>query len=220
MTAPRKFAFDTVFDADGGAYHPPRPKRAYTPEEVDAARAEAYAEGQSSSVAQAEAAAAAALQEIAALTRAALTTLTEIAHGHRTASAELAMACARKIADAALDHAPEAPAVAALQALARELEVAPRLVVHASPPDEARLGKALSEAAAHAGLPGAIVLKPEAGRSRASFILDWGEGRAAFDPAAAADRVAAALETALAVEGLHAEVVLPTPPHPVERTDP
>ena len=45
----------------------------------------------------------------------------------------------------------------------------------------------------------------------AAFVLDWGDGAAAFDPAAAAARVAEALEGALAAEGLHAEA-LPLPP--------
>jgi flagellar assembly protein FliH len=212
--APQKFVFDTVFEADGRVYQPPRPKRAYTSEEVDAVRAEAYAEGQASSVAQAEHAAAAALQEVAALTRGAMQALAAIAHDHRTASADLALACARKIADAALEVAPEAPAVAALQALARELEAAPRLIVHASPPDEKRLAKALEEAAARAGFSGAIQLRPAEGGHAAAFTLDWGEGRASFDPAASAERIASALAAALAVEGLHAEVVVPTVPDP------
>jgi flagellar assembly protein FliH len=207
---PQKFSFDTVFDLEGGAYHPPRPQRSFTADEVEAIRKTAFAEGQASSVAQAEHAAAAALSEVAGLARAAMTALAEAAHEHRTASANLAMACARKIADAALDLAPEAPAVAALHALARELEACPRLIVHASPADAPRLAKALEEAAAHAGFAGSIVLKPEAGRHRAAFIFDWGDGRAAFDPLEAAERVAAALETALAVEGMHAEVVVPS----------
>jgi flagellar assembly protein FliH len=208
--APRKFDFDTVFDDGGGVYQPPRAKRSFTPEEVEAVRAAAYAEGQGAAVAVAEAAVARALQEVAATASSALSTLTGLAHDHRTASAELALACARKIAGAALDHAPEAPAAAALQALAQELEAMPRLVVHVAPQDEARVAAALAEVAARVGLTGSIVVKPEAGRARAAFILDWGEGRAAFDPAAAADRVAKALETALAIEGMHAEVVVPS----------
>ena len=43
----RKFAFDTVFDDNGGvAYAPPRVKKTFTPEEVEAAKAQAYAEGE------------------------------------------------------------------------------------------------------------------------------------------------------------------------------
>ena len=45
MTAPaehRRFTFDTVFDARGAATAPPRPKRAYTPEEVEAWKKRAF----------------------------------------------------------------------------------------------------------------------------------------------------------------------------------
>jgi flagellar assembly protein FliH len=42
----------------------------------------------------------------------------------------------------------------------------------------------------------------------AAFVLDWGDGKAAFDPQDAALRVAAALDAALAAEGLHAEPLL------------
>ena len=44
---------------------------------------------------------------------------------------------------------------------------------------------------------------------RAAFVLEWGDGSAAFDPAGAAARVAEALEGALAAEGLHAEALAP-----------
>jgi flagellar assembly protein FliH len=205
---PRLFSFDTVFDGDQ-VVEPRRPKRNYTAEEVEAVRAEAYAEGQNSAVARAEQDAAAAIGQAAEAARAALSTLAEIAHEHRSGSAHLALAAAGKIADAALALFPEAPAAAAVEALGREIEAAPRLVVHASPEDPERLRKALEEAAARAGFPGRIQLQAEPGRTRAAFLFDWGEGRAAFDPAAAAARVEAALDAALASEGLHAEVHLP-----------
>jgi flagellar assembly protein FliH len=206
----RPFGFDTVFDGDQ-VIEPRRVKRAYTLDEVDAAKAEAYAEGQASAVARAEADAAVALREVAEAARAALGTLAGIAHEHRSGGARLALAAARKIADAALDRFPQAPAEAALDALSREIEAAPRLMVFASPADAPRLEKALGEAANRIGFPGQIVLKPEPGRARAAFLFDWGEGRAAFDPEAAAERVASALDAALAAEGLHAEVHLPPP---------
>ena len=207
-SAPRPFSFDTVFEGDVVA-EPRRVKRSFTPDEVEAVRAEAYAEGQASAVARAEAAAAVALGEVAVAAQAALSSLAEIAHSHRSGSAHLALVAARKIADAALDRFPEAPAQAALDAMAREIEATPKLIVFASPEDPARLEAALNEAAARAGLSGQIVLKAEPGRARGAFVFDWGEGRAAFDPDAAAERVGAALDAALAAEGLHAEVILP-----------
>jgi flagellar assembly protein FliH len=210
IAAHRPFSFDTVFDGDQ-VIEPRRVKRVFTLEDVDAAKAEAYAEGQASAVARAEADAAHALRDVAEAARASLSTLAEIAHEHRSGGARLAMAAARKIADAALDLFPQAPAEAALDALSREIEAAPRLMVFSATADAPRLEKSLNEAATRIGFAGQIVLKPEPGRARAAFLFDWGEGRAAFDPEAAAARVSAALEAALAAEGLHAEVHLPPP---------
>ena len=206
-SAPRKFTFDTVFDGER-VIAPQKPKRAFTPEELEAARAEAYAQGQRSVTAQAEAQAAQALREVAGALRTAFAHLTEVAHAHRSDSARLALACARKIADAALDRFPEQPALAALEALSRELDAQPRLLVRASAAHVERLTVALNAAAESAGFAGLVVVKADPSLPPAAFSFDWGEGRAAFDPAAASARVEAALETALAAEGLHAEPIV------------
>ncbi len=203
-----RFNFDTVFDARGGATTPARPKRTFTPEELEAAKAAAYAEGQSSAVARAEEAQAAALNLAAQAIRQALSSLSTVAHLHRTDAAGLAMAVGRSIAGAALERFPEAPAVEALSALSRELEAAPKVMVRFPSNDAGRLQTALETAAAQAGFAGRLVFSPEPGMQPAAFIFDWGDGRAAFDPDAAAARVADALTAALAVEGLHADIPL------------
>jgi flagellar assembly protein FliH len=204
----KRFVFDTVFDGDK-VITPVRPKRAFTPEDLEAARAEGFAAGERSALARAEAETAAALSLIAAGTRDALEALTRLAHDHRTAAADLALTAARKIADAALDAFPEAPAKAALAALARDLETTPRLLVHVAAGDAERVEAALAQTAERAGFPGQIVLKPDPYLPRAAFIFDWGDGRAAFDPAAASQRVEEALAAALSAEGLHAEPLFP-----------
>jgi flagellar assembly protein FliH len=210
MTSPhQKFTFDTVFDSDGDvAYAAPRPKRAFTPDEVEHVRAQAYAEGERSAVARADEAAAAALAGIGQSVKIALGALAQVAHEHRTACAELALACARTIAGAALERFPEAPAAAALQSLAREIEATPRLVARTSPELVERLQAALDATAQACGFPGQIVVKGDPALSPAAFVLDWGDGRADFDPARAAERVSEALHTALAAEGLHAEPLI------------
>ena len=104
---------------------------------------------------------------------------------------------------------PEAPILAALESLAREIEAAPRLVVSASPDLSVVLEPLLAEVAQGIGYAGAIHIKEGAGLSGAAFTLDFGDGAAAFDPAAAAERVAVVLEAALAAEGLHAEPLIP-----------
>ena len=209
-SAPQKFAFDTVFDDAGAiASAPVRAKRSYTPEEVEQIRQGAFAEGERSAVSLAQANAAAALSQIAGDAQAALAALTRVAHDHRVHSAGLALAAARKIADSALDRFPQAPVAAAMVELAREIEAQPRLMVRVAP-DLIEAVQAELEATAQAiGYAGQIVARAEPDMPPAAFQLDWGEGRAAFDPEVSAARVAEALDAALAAEGLHAEPLLP-----------
>jgi flagellar assembly protein FliH len=216
MTSPtphKRFAFDTVFDASGDvAFAPPQQKRLFPAAEVEQIRAASYAEGERSAVARAEAAQAAALAEIAQSVRAALGVLAQTAHGHREDAAELALAAAKVIAGAALDQFPEAPASAALTALAREVEATPRLTVRAAPDLVERTQASLDQTAQACGFAGQISVKADPALPAAAFTFDWGEGRAAFDPIQAEARVAEALRTALAAEGLHAEPLLPPQP--------
>lgn len=215
MTSPatthRKFSFDTVFDGSGeiASAPPPARKKLYQPEEVEQIRSQAFAEGERSAVVRAEQEAAQALSQIAQAAQAALSALAAVAHEHRSHAAELALAAARKIAGAALERFPEAPAVAALEAMAREIEAEPRLIARVAPHLEERSQAALETVAQAMGFSGQILAKGDPALPSAAFVLDWGDGRCAFDPVAAAARVAEALDAALAAEGLHAEPLIP-----------
>jgi len=205
----KRFTFDTVFDDRGGAAVPPRVKKSFTPEEMDLAKAEAYAAGEQSAVVQAEREAAMALGQVGQAIHSAFSTLAAVAHEHREGSAMLALACGRAIADAALDQFPEAPAQAALVALAREVEASPKLTIRVAPHLVERTQAALEQTAQAIGFPGQIIARADA-MPAAAFLLDWGDGRAAFNPDDAAARVTKALEAAIAAEGLHAEPLLPS----------
>jgi flagellar assembly protein FliH len=63
----------------------------------------------------------------------------------------------------------------------------------------------LEEVALSAGFAGQVTVKTDAGMTRAAFTFDWGDGKAAFDPEAAAARVVEAVSAALAAEGLHGD---------------
>ena len=205
-----RFGFDTVFDHSGEVtFAAPRPKRSYSVEEVEVISQAARAEGERAALGSIAAQQADALATIVAACGLALPRLAEVAHAHRIGSAELALACARAIAAAALDRFPEAPVRAALDALAREIEAAPRLVVTADAELAGGLQKVLEEAAAASGYQGSILVRADAGHASHAFSLDFGDGSATFDPEAAADRVAQALHAALASEGLHAEPLIP-----------
>jgi flagellar assembly protein FliH len=205
----RPFAFDTVFDDAGAiAYAPPRTKRMYTAEEVEQLRAAAFAEGERSAVVQAEQAMSSTLAQIGQSVRLGLNALAGVAHNHRADAARLSLAAARKIADSALHRFPEAPVAAALEALTREVESSPRLMVRVSAESRDRVQTALDSLADSLGFPGRIEARAEPGMVPAAFVLDWGDGRAAFDPQDAAARIQIALDQALAAEGLHAEPLI------------
>ncbi len=205
-----KFAFDTVFDDLGAVTSAPvRTKRLFPMEEVEAIRAAAFAEGERSALASVAAQQANALREIGSACTRALPRLAEVAHEHRVGSAALALACAKAIADAALTKFPDAPARAALEALAQEIEAQPRLVVIADPELAAALAASLEETARHLGFEGAVIVREDSTLGAHAFTLDFGDGQAAYDPAAAAERVSEALHAALAAEGLHAEPLIP-----------
>lgn len=205
-----KFRFDTVFDGGGQVLSAsPRPKRTYTADEVEQIRRAAEAHGQSQALAGVAARQADALGVVARACQQALPKLAEVAHEHRVTSAELSLACAQAIAAAALDKFPQAPVQAALEALAREIEAAPRLIVTCDAQLAEGLQAALEETAQAVGYPGAIQVRATPGANPGAFVLDFGDGSASFDPQAAAERVSQALRAALAAEGLHAEPLIP-----------
>ncbi len=208
--AHERFLFGTVFEATGEVTNAaPRPKRNYSAGEVEAIRQAAAADGEAMALASIANHQAQALAAIATACREALPKLAAVAHEHRVGSTELALACARAIAAAALDKFPQAPVRAALEALAREIEAAPRLILTADAALAEGLQAVLEETAQAVGYPGSIQVRADAGISPNAFTLDFGDGSASFDPAAAAERVSQALHAALAAEGLHAEPLTP-----------
>ncbi len=206
----QRFSFDTVFGGDDDvAFASPRPKRIYSAEEAEALGKLAFAEGERQALTSMAALQAQALAEISEACQHALGRLADVAHEHRIGASDLALACARAIADAALDHFPEAPMRVALESLAREIEATPRLVVSTSPELAEGLSAMLSQTANAIGFTGQIQVRPNPDLAKAAFTLDFGDGAASFDPGKAAERVAEALTAALAAEGSHAEHLIP-----------
>src|SRR4051794_21163324 len=104
----QRFHFDAEFESGGRvATAAVRAKRLYPLDEVEQIRKQAYAEGEAAGLASVAAQQASALTAVAAACAQALPKLAEVAHEHRIGSANLALACARAIADAALARFPE-----------------------------------------------------------------------------------------------------------------
>ncbi len=199
----KKFEFGTVF-GDGGRVlaEQKREKKAFTPEEVEAIRAQAYREGEANTAARAQAAQAAAIQSLADAAQTGLAMMADAIHQHKEASVQLALVCAQKIAAEALEHFPEAPLKAALDALGQEIETATRLVLFARNADEA-LQAAANEAAMFAGYAGAIQFRDKPAMPAGAFEIVWNDGRAEFDPQVVVDVLQAQLKEALDAEAYH-----------------
>src|SRR5258708_7949206 len=181
--AHEKFLFGTVFEATGEVTSAaPRPKRNYSAQEVEAIRSAAGAEAEAGALASVATPQAQALAAIAAACREALPKLAAVAHEHRVGSTELALACARAIAAAALEKFPQAPVRAALEALAREIEAAPRLILTADAALAEGLQAVLEETAQAVGYPGSIQVRAVTGLAPRAFTLDFGDGSATFGP--------------------------------------
>ncbi|MDX2235375.1 MAG: hypothetical protein NW200_12830 [Hyphomonadaceae bacterium] len=198
MSAPvRKYAFDTVFDADGAVLREGARTRSYTVEEVEAERSAAFAAGRDDETARAQAAMAQAVQQIAASAGHLVSAITADRRVMLADAARLALAAARVASGAALDRFGEARVAAALDAAFDGFVGAPRVVVRIAPAlSEARA--MLEEIARSHGFDGALVVRADPAVRAGDVSIDWGEGSIAHDSADALRRIEAMVSDALA----------------------
>lgn len=198
---PRPFGFDTEFGADGQIVRQTEwqpPKRSYSPAEVEAMIAQARLEARQQALSEVEALRADALSVVAQTVASAANALGQIAEQHRQQSAELAVACGRALSGAAFDLFPRRPLEVTLEQLAQEIDASPRLLIRA-PQLDAEARAQIEQLCVQSGFSGMVVFRDEAG-APASFVLEWADGRASFDPAEAETRLRDALQVALAAE--------------------
>jgi len=199
----QKFDFGTTFGGDGAVVaQAPRPKRAYTPEEVEEIRVASYREGQDDAEARAQLAQAQALQALADAAQAGLSHVQEAIYAHKQASIALCLKVAEKLAAEALTAFPQAPLIAAMSALEQEIINSPRLVLFANQPNEA-LKAAANEAALLAGFNGQISFRNQPSYPAGAFEIAWHEGRAEFNPTQIFATIEAEVNAALTAATLH-----------------
>jgi len=196
MSGLRKFAFDTEFSPDG-AILSDAPKR-LTPEEIAAECAAAYERGKQDAIAQAERQAAAALEALAGAASAVLTRLDAESRTMREEAARVAIAAARKIAGAALDgYAPERIA-AAVEAAMEALRHQPRLLVKLAPEALEALKPRIADMCEQHAYAGAVLVRGQDGLRKGEVVIDWSDGIVTSSPQETEERIAAAVEAALA----------------------
>lgn len=201
--APRKFTFDQRFDAPGerAGKAQPRAKQFYTPEEVE----EAYQRGRGSLEATAAQAQALALGRIAEAAMTAISQLDAMAAEARAEALSVALAAARRIADAALDRYPlDVVEHTVRQCLAQAAHEA-RIVIRVNADIAEMLKARIAEIADEIGFAGRIVVAADPRVAAADCRLEWTDGGVERDAAAIAQRIDGALERFLEADRRRAE---------------
>lgn len=195
----RPYVFDTEFDDAGQIVRPSTwqaPKKSYNPSEVEALVAQARLEARHQALSEVESLRANSLSTLAQCVAEAMGGLTHLANGHRQEAADIALTAARTMAFSACEMYPQRALDAALGQLAQEIESAPRLVVRAGGLDE-EARQQVEARCADMGFGGVIAFRDDPGAAPAAFCLEWGDGRAEYDPDAVAARIESAVKLAL-----------------------
>tara|TARA_R110002096_G_scaffold24454_13_gene77208 strand:+ start:713 stop:1408 length:696 start_codon:yes stop_codon:yes gene_type:complete len=172
-----KFAFDTVFSADGEVLRDgERVKRILTVEEAEAMREAGFQDGQASETARAAQAEADALRAIAAQMQLIIARLHSESETLKQDAANLAIAAANKIAGQAIDgFGAETISQLATEVMA-DLRSEPRFSVLCPPALASSLSVKLDEVATRTGFEGRVIVRGEEGMSGADCRLEWSQG--------------------------------------------
>jgi flagellar assembly protein FliH len=207
---PRKFTFENSFDSGGQPVHraQPKQKKFFTPEELEAAKSQAFAEGRASAEARAAQVQAMALSRVAEAVMRGLDEMDQIAREAKEGAALVAHAAARALGGAALKRFPVDTIEETLVRCLAQIPQEPRVVVHIDVDLVAALRERIGALAAEIGFDGRIVIAGEAGMSGADCRFEWAEGGARRDTAeieiAVGEAVARFAETVHGSDGGHA----------------
>lgn len=201
MTGARKFVFNTEFAPDG-AILSDAPKK-LTPEEIAAECAAAYERGKLDALVEAEQRTAAAIETLAGAASAVLTHLGAESRALREEAARMALAAARKIADAALDAYGPARINAAIASAMDSLRHQPRLLVKVAPEIIDAVKPHIEDMCAEHAYVGAVLLRAQAGLRKGEVVIDWSDGVVSSSPQETEERIAALIEAALAAPETH-----------------
>ena len=174
-----KFTFDTSFS--DGADTPRsagevRSRRSYSADEIDAIRSAAYEEGRHAGEIRAAEAMAASLADLAAAVFRALEVVDKEIEIMRAEAAEFAFVAAKKLAGAALAHAPDAEISEALRVALHQAISETHITVKAPPGLIHDLHEKLGEVAAQEGFEGRLRFVPDASLYFGDCRIEWRGG--------------------------------------------
>jgi flagellar assembly protein FliH len=192
MRGHNKLEFEPMFQARSDT--PNTRKKALNEEDISAARAEGFAQGQADANASIERASGEALRAIAAMMQMMLGRLTGEAQSLRTDAAEVAIAAAKAVATSAMEAFGDEAILDIVGTAVAQLRDAPRLVVRVAPDLVAQIEERLIGCAREAGFSGDIVVRSDTNAESGDCTLDWGDGTITHNRASAFEAIDAAAQ--------------------------
>jgi flagellar assembly protein FliH len=171
-----KFTFDTDFDDRAAEVAEARARKSLSTEEIETLKRDAREEGRKHADILATQAVAASIGQVAAAMLAAIEAMDGEVERVRAEAAGLALAAAKKLAGAALNHAPEAEIAEALHVALHHAIGEARVVVKTPPALAKAIESRAAEIAAEQGFEGRIQIAGDSTLSGADCRIEWRGG--------------------------------------------
>lgn len=171
-----KFTFDTDFDDRAAEVAEARARKTLSTEEIETLKRDAREEGRKQADILATQAVAASIGQVAAAMLAAIEAMDGEVERLRAEAAGLALAAAKKLAGAALNHAPEAEIAEALNVALHQAIGEARVVVKTPPALAKAIESRAVEIAAEQGFEGRIKITGDTTLSGADCRIEWRGG--------------------------------------------
>jgi flagellar assembly protein FliH len=171
-----KFTFDTDFDDRAAELAEARARKSLSTEEIESLKRDAREEGRKHADILATQAVAASIGQVAAAMVAAIEAMDGEVERLRAEAAGLALAAARKLAGAALDHAPESEIAEALNVALHQAIGEARVVVKTPPALAKAIEIRAAEIAVEQGFEGRIQVTGDSSLRGADCRIEWRGG--------------------------------------------
>jgi flagellar assembly protein FliH len=181
--------FEPMFGGRVGASAMPQRRKVLTDEDVAAARAEGFAQGQAQTNGEIDRSASESLRAIAGMMQMMLGRLSQEAQSLRVDAADVAVAAARVVAGSALDAFGEEAIADIVATATAQLRQTPRLVVRVAPNLVESIEQRLISCAREAGFSGEIAVRGDEAAASGDCALDWGDGTITYNREAAFEAI-------------------------------
>jgi flagellar assembly protein FliH len=188
MRGTNKHEFEPMFAGRTGSSAPTR-KKVLTEDDLIAARAEGFAQGQGDVHASLERTNSESLRAIASMMQMMLGRLADEAHSLRTDAADVAVAAAKIVATTALDAFGEEAILDIVTTAVSQLRDTPRLVVRVCPELATSIKERLIGCAREAGFNGEIAVRADPAAASGDCTLDWGDATITHNRASAFEAI-------------------------------